>query len=85
MVRILARKEAKEVIRGKFEIWCMIALCQVLLTKLGVISGEVGGGISLKLNINWRNAIETLVGRIPAPQSVHSFVTRHYPQQLRLL
>ena len=84
-IRMLGDRAAKEVVRGKFEVWFMIAFFQALLSKLGVIAGEVGGGISLKVNINGRNAIEMLVGRIPAPQSLHNFVARHYPQQLPLL
>jgi hypothetical protein len=84
-IRALAARAAKEVVKGKFEIWFMVAFFQALLAKLGVIAGEVGGGLSIKVNLNERNAIEMLVGRTPPPQPLSNFVTRHYPQQMRLL
>lgn len=82
--RIMAATPPKQVIRGKFEIWFIVTFVRAIFDKLRVISEEVGGSASLKVNLNAHNIIEMLVGKIPTPISLQRFLNRHYPSQMEL-
>jgi hypothetical protein len=79
--RRFAQIDPKLCIRGKFEMWFMISFTLFFIQKLGTVAEEVGGSVSLRVQINQQNPVETLVGRIPTPAALSAFLTRHFPLQ----
>jgi hypothetical protein len=79
--RRFAQTDPKLCIRGHFEMWFMISFTLFFIQKLGTVAKEVGGSVSLRVQINQQNPVETLIGRVPTPDALTMFLTRHFPLQ----
>lgn len=79
--RRFAETEPKLCIRGHFEMWFMISFTLFFIQRLATVAEEVGGSVSLRVQINQQNPVETLIGRIPTPAALATFLTRHFPLQ----
>lgn len=83
--RRIDKLDPKTVIRGKFELWFLVAFARAIVNRLTSIATEVGGRVGLKVNINLHNVIETFAGTIQQPTTLQDFLNNHFPQQLEML
>lgn len=72
----LATQPSKRKIRGKCELWLLVAYTKVVRDLLVHAHSEAGRSLSAALDLTESNALEVLGPRVPLPESLRDFLAR---------
>lgn len=76
-LRELSRNEPKRVIRGKFELWFLVAFYNRLLAELQALAKEVGGSAKVKRQFTTATVVGEVPHHVVAPRSLELFLQAH--------
>jgi Protein of unknown function (DUF4435) len=81
VARELRRLTPKRYVRGKCELWFLITFLKELRKALNADASTNGGEVNWLVPLEMSNVIAALTPIIDIPSALHTFLSRHYPQQ----
>jgi hypothetical protein len=75
--RKLQSHHPKSYIRGKFELWFLVAFIRNLEDLMKRVCAETGGSVRTSTVLHEANAIDLLAPRLQSPESLRTFLDRH--------